>query len=113
MKKKFVTDWFYSPVAKHTEKQLTGFWFWKSVETVKTNIPQTGDYEHICQNLENIYNRFDEEGYDVVNIIPLNIGSSEPNHALLKNGAHNYLGDTGYSITRGAVVVGKLRESQS
>ena len=50
---------------------------------------------------------------DVVNIIPLNIGSSEPNHALLKNGAHNYLGDTGYSITRGAVVVGKLRESQS
>ena len=54
MKKKFVTDWFYSPVEKYSEKKIKGFWFWKSVVTVITQIPQTGDYDHYCERLEGL-----------------------------------------------------------
>ena len=114
MKKKFVTDWFYSPVEKYSEKKIKGFWFWKSVVTVITQIPQTGDYDHYCERLEDIYNKFDSEGYDVVNILPLDLGSSEPNHAILNDsGKKTYLGETSYSVTRGAVVIGKLRAAKT
>lgn len=111
MNPKFKTAWFYSPIAKLTEKQISGLWFWKSIKTVVQDVPQAADYEHFCATLEKIYNQFDEDGYDVVNIIPLNLGTSEPNHAILKNGDKTYLGDTGYSITRGTIVVGKRRDS--
>jgi hypothetical protein len=109
MKQKFITNWFYSPIANNTEHKLTGLWFWKSVKKVVQSIPQAADYDHFCEQLQKIYNEFDENGYDVVNIIPLNLGTSEPNHAIMENGKKNYLGETGYSITRGTVVVGKLR----
>lgn len=112
MKQKFITSWFYSPIAKNTEHQLTGFWFWKSVKKVSHDVPQAADYQHFCEQLEQIYNDFDEKGYDVVNIVPLNLGTSQPNHSVLPNGQRNYLGDTSFSITRGTVVVGKLREGR-
>lgn len=52
------------------------------------------------------YNKLDQAGYDVVNVVPVAIGTSDQCYQSNKN----YVGDVGYSITRGAVVVGKLRQ---
>lgn len=42
----------------------------------------------------------------MVNIVPIAMGTSE--HCKQSNG--NYVGDVGFSITRGAVIVGKKDE---
>jgi hypothetical protein len=65
------------------------------------------DINEFASMLENAYNEFDGNGYDVVNVVPLALGSSE--HCVASNG--NYLGDVGFSITRGALVVGKKRDN--
>lgn len=57
------------------------------------------------QKLAESYNKLDSAGYEVINIVPINIGSSD--QCFQEN--KNYVGDVGYSITRGAVVVGKLK----
>lgn len=64
------------------------------------------DIAKFSQQLENIYNDFDGKGYDVVNIVPIAMGTSE--HGKQSN--ENYVGDVGFSITRGAVIVGKKDE---
>ena len=76
---------------------------------MKVESPRTADYQSFADSIEKIYNDMDAEGYDVHQIIPLAIGASEPMHARLSNGQDNYLGEVGLSVTRGAVVVGKLR----
>ncbi len=108
-KQKFITQWFYSPIGKYNDVQTTG-WFWnKKTEVVKMDSPRTADYQNFADSIEKIYNAMDAEGYDVHQIIPLALGASEATHARLSNGQQNYLGEVGFSVTRGAIVVGKLR----
>ena len=106
---KFITRWFYASVGKYQDVKTVG-WFWNK-EDVKceVDISRTADYDEFAQKLEDIYNELDELGYDVHQVLPLNIGATEPNHATLQNGNPTYLGEIGFSVTRGAIVVGKLR----
>lgn len=79
-------------------------------ETVKVADPRIANYDEFATLLEKTYNDFDEEGYDVINVLPLTIGTDEQVEGRLKStGESNYLGQVSFSITRGAVVVGKLR----
>lgn len=64
------------------------------------------NFEEFSNSLEEKYNEYDAEGYDVVNVIPISMGQSES--CTQRDGT--YVGDVGFSITRGAVVVGKKRE---
>ncbi len=108
-KKQFTTRWFYAPVGKFEDVQTVGWpWNRKRKKTVEDSF-RTADYEVFAQQLEDVYNALDVEGYDVHQVLPLAIGASEPNHAQLENGKLNYLGEVGFSVTRGAIVVGKLR----
>lgn len=47
----------------------------------------------------------DADGYDVINVIPIAAGYSEC--CAKSNG--DYVGDVGFSITRGAIIVGEKR----
>lgn len=49
----------------------------------------------------------DSDGYDVVNVIPISMGQTED----FDHGSKNK-GSVGFSITRGAVVVGKKRNTK-
>ncbi len=109
MLKKFETTWFYAGLEKRKEVQPSGFLGLGS-KVVDVTEAKLADLDEFSDQLEQIYNGFDENGYDVVNVVPISIGSPEPCHAKMSNGNNTYLGDTGYSITRGAVVVGKRRD---
>jgi hypothetical protein len=102
MADKFKTTWFYASLGKHDVEK--GF-FSKTV--VKEVSQRHVDFEGYAQSLQNAYEQLDIEGYDVVNVVPISMGTSET--CSQSNG--NYVGDVGFSITRGAVVVGKRRES--
>ena len=101
LSKKFITTWFYAGLEKHTED--VGIFRTKIRETA---IQRTVNYHEYAELLEAKYNELDAEGYDVVNVVPINMGQSEECY----NRNDNYLGDVGFSITRGAVVVGKRRD---
>ncbi|KTC21699.1 hypothetical protein AO391_26125 [Pseudomonas marginalis ICMP 9505] len=101
MSKKFITTWFYSPV--DSEEKAAGF-FGNKIKKVYD--PRSVNFDLFAQTLEETYNSFDDQGYDVVNIIPVAMGTSEQ----CKQSNGNYVGDVGFSLTRGAVVVGKRRD---
>ena len=106
--KKFITTWFYAPVGHFDDVAASGLLWNRKLTPVKVPSPRTADYDAFAQQLEEIYNQFDEDGYDVHEILPLNIGATESVHSVL-NGRKNYVGETGFSVTRGAIVVGKRR----
>ncbi len=110
MTQKFVTRWFYASVGKFEDVKTVGFLPWnrRAVKTVEDSY-RTANYDEFAKQLEHVYNELDELGYDVHQVLPLNIGASEPNHAVMDNGRKNYLGDVGFSVTRGAIVIGRLR----
>ena len=111
MKKKFVTHYFYAGIGKYEEQVEEGYLWWEKTTRVKFPTPRLADYEQFTKSLEDIYNKLDKEGYEVVNILPLNLGTSEGNYSTLNNGTKTYIGDIGFSVTRGAIVVGKLKDS--
>lgn len=102
MSSKFKTTWFYASLGKHDVKQ--GFIFKENVKRVSKRYADLSEY---AQFLQDAYDELDAEGYDVVNVVPISMGESES--CTQRNG--NYVGEVGFSITRGAVVVGKKRES--
>ncbi|EHJ0757042.1 hypothetical protein J5L86_004165 [Salmonella enterica] len=105
-KAKFITDWFYVPCASTKELERTGF-FGLGEPRVKTSyVNNVPDLEQYAAQLAESYNKLDDAGYDVVNVVPVAIGTSDQCY----QSNQNYVGDVGYSITRGAVVVGKLRQ---
>jgi len=104
---KFKTAWFHTGWGKLEETYQTGLFKKETHVTQKPNA-RVADYQQFADSIEKIYNDFDVDGFDVVNIIPLNIGSNEPVHATV-SGRNNYVGEVGFSVTRGAVVVGKRR----
>jgi hypothetical protein len=82
-----------------------------AVKGAKPNVKEVSqrhvDFEGYAQSLQNAYEQLDTEGYDVVNVVPISMGTSET--CSQSNG--NYVADVGFAITRGAVVVvGKRRE---
>ena len=102
MSEKFRTTWFWASLGKFDVEK--GFIFKKKVtEVSKRNV----DFDEYAQSLQKAYTKFDSDGYDVINVVPITMGSSE---ACNQSGGV-YVGDVGFSITRGAVVVGKIRES--
>ncbi|EOX4464703.1 hypothetical protein ACJ5M5_004641 [Vibrio alginolyticus] len=109
MSKKFETTWFYASLETRKESKPSGFLGLKR-ELVDTPEARVANLDEFSEQLENIYNEFDNRGYNVVNVVPISIGGSEPCHATMSNGKTNYLGETGFSITRSAVVVGKRRD---
>lgn len=58
-----------------------------------------------AKSLQDAYEQLDADGYDVVNVVPISMGTSEALH----HPSVNYRNDVGFGITRGAVVVGKRR----
>ena len=109
MSKKFETQWFYAALETNKEFKPSGFLGIKRKEVDVTEA-RVANLDQFSEQLEQIYNGFDEKGYDVVNVVPISIGSSEACNAKMSNGKNNYLGETGFSITRGAVVVAQRRD---
>lgn len=109
MSEKFETQAFYASLDTKKALKSKGFLGLKH-EEVDVTEAKIVDLNEFSAQLKIIYNGFDERGYDVVNVVPISIGSSENCHATMSNGKQNYLGETGFSITRGAVVVGKRRD---
>jgi len=105
MANKFKTAWFWASLGKFDGQR--GF----LVKEKITKVSQRHiDLEEYAQSLQNIYEQFDSEGYDVINVVPISMGTSElSTHQ--SNGAGPAISDVGFSITSGAVVVGKRRES--
>jgi len=101
MADKFRTTWFYSSLDTYTKK--VGLLKNKE-EQVYTE--RNVDFEEFASTLKQKYEEFDADGYDIINIVPIAMGQSE--QCLQTTG--NYVGDVGFSITRGAVIVGKLRD---
>ena len=60
--------------------------------------PRLVNMNEFASQLASAYNKLDQDGYDVVNVVPVTVGESDPLTA-----------GVAYSITRGAVIVGKLR----
>ena len=101
MSGKFATRWFWSALTQYDEEQ--GLLFKK---TIKKDNPRFADISDYATKIKEAYETLDSQGYDVINVIPMSMGVIEP--SIARSG--NYLGDAGFSITRGAVVVGKKRE---
>lgn len=98
---KFKTTWFWASLGQNDVEK--GVIFKKTV----TEFSQRHvDFDDYAQNLQSAYEKLDEEGFDVINVVPISMGSAE--HCKQSGGA--YVGDVGFSITRGAVLVGKKRE---
>lgn len=99
---KFITSWFYASLA--TETKPAGF---LGMKTKEVYTERHVDFSEFARKLQHRYEALDRQGYDVINVVPVAMGQSEP----YKDSRGNYIGDAGFSITRGAVVVGKKRES--
>ena len=95
---KFKTTAFWASLGKYEVEE--GIVFKEQVEEESQRYVDIDDY---AQKLQDAYEQLDAEGYDVVNVVPICLGTSETRIA--KDGT--YLGDMGFSPTRGAVVVGK------
>ncbi len=86
---KFKTRWFWADWAKRKDK-----------EEYSQRLVSLADY---AQKLQDACELLEAEGYDVISVVPISAGSSES----MSNRGGAYLGDTGFSPTIGAVVVGK------
>lgn len=95
MASKYVSRWFYAGLGKYEVD--TG--------TFRTKIEERPseryvDFDDFAKQLTKIYEELDSDGYEVINVVPISMGQSE--HS---GGAVFF----GFSITRGAVVIGKKR----
>lgn len=61
------------------------------------------DLADFSTKLQSAYETLDRDGFDVVNVVPIAIGTSEASISAQRN----YLGDMGFSPTFGAVVIGR------
>lgn len=90
--------------------KFTSAWFFAEFESYDEGRKQSQrsvNYVDYTSRLQAIYESFDNEGYDVIQVVPVSGGTSEQ----CANRRGDYLGDVGFSITRGAVVIGRRRES--
>lgn len=94
---KFATRWFFSGLGDFEQKGLFGSKIRESQRWI--------DFDDYAKRLAAVYTDLDDSGYDVVNVVPIAMGQSEPCAQI----AGTYVGDVGFSITRGAVVIGRRR----
>lgn len=102
MSGKFRTTWFCANVLHYTETEGGRF----SKKEVEYHDPKSVDLDEFAQCLADAYEEMDAAGYEVINVVPIATGTSAP--SLGSRG--EYLGDTGYSPTRAAVIVGKKKD---
>lgn len=102
MAKKFKSVWFVASRGAIAYEK-SGVFGKKEVQEQSVRYPKFGDY---AQKLAEAYEDLDDEGYDVVNVVPIAMGESEPYWG---PDQVRYTGNVGFSITRGAVVIGKKR----
>ncbi|MDD2685692.1 MAG: hypothetical protein PHY62_06000 [Gallionella sp.] len=99
---KFVSRWFYAGLGKYEVEVSAGLLKTKTEERASQRYV---DFDGYAEQLTKIYEELDSDGYDVINIVPISMGQSEEMRSKAA-----YLGEVGFSITRGAVVIGKKRE---
>ncbi|MCF6252735.1 MAG: hypothetical protein L3J75_15930 [Methylococcaceae bacterium] len=99
---KFKTTWFYASLS--SEEKEVGL-ISKKIE--KTYSERSVNFDEFADELQKRYEEFDSDGYDVVNIVPISMGQTE----MFDLGSKNK-GSVGFSITRGAVIVGKKRNTK-
>ena len=102
MAKKFLSAWFFAPL--ETEDVPGGL---LSKPTTIAN-QRSVDFDVFANELEGVYEKMDEQGYDVIQVVPITMGQSEISEPVKK-----HTQELGFSITRGAVIVGKLRNNES
>ncbi|PSJ23588.1 hypothetical protein CVH10_01640 [Halomonas sp. ND22Bw] len=94
MADRFVTSWFLAPLKQSDAPLRKGLARVTGGEAYDNSLVDMDEYADM---LADQYNELDKEGYDVVNVVPIESGQQ--------------VGATlGYSITQGAVVVGKRRD---
>ena len=104
---KFVSSSFYCALASDVIDKKKGF-FKKRIEQEKLYYPELPDCGDYAERLANEYNKMDAAGYKVVNVVPINVGCSEPVYSVhKKSGVKKFMGEKTYSTTRGAVVIGE------
>ena len=96
-KEKFISTWFKSALEKETHNQ--GFLGGEKESYVPTDV-NLDDYS---ESLLSIYQEYDKAGYEVIEVVPITTGQSESSNRGKRGD------DLTYSITRGAVVIGKLK----
>lgn len=104
---KFISSWFWASLGTYeVDKGL-----FKTKKETRYN-ERTVDFDDYADKLRQVYEDYDQQGYDVVNVVPITMGQSEQSIGQTKNliPEKRYLGDVGFSITRGAVVIGKKQE---
>lgn len=98
MSGKFKSTWFYSSLGTYIKD--VGIIGKKEKEFYSQRRVNLDDF---ANSLQEKYEDLDSEGYDVVNVVPITMGQSE----LGTQKVGGYFGGIGFSITRGAVVIGK------
>jgi len=107
MKERFATTWFQ--VAHKADNRQVRSGLLRRKETVPEYRPTEANINQFAECLADAYNELDREGYDVVNVVPLNMAVSD--EVFGKRGRQSeFMGEVGFSITKGAVVVGKQRD---
>ncbi|MFZ4537861.1 hypothetical protein [Propionivibrio sp.] len=104
MANKFKTTWFWTSLGTFDGQK--GFFIKEKVARVSQRYI---DLNEFSQNLQDVYEQLDSAGYDVINVVPISMGTSEL-CTRQSDGNGSSVGDVGFSITRGAVVVGKRRD---
>jgi len=64
------------------------------------------DLDALVENLQDACNEYDDHGYDIETIIPLNIGSAD----VYRNSSNVAVNTSSYSVTRGVLLVAKRRD---
>ncbi|REC93334.1 hypothetical protein [Kushneria indalinina] len=107
-KEKFLVSAFYvaQDSRKRYETGLVSGLFGAEPKERTIHDPKAPDLDALAEQLQEQCNYYDQQGYDVFNIMPLNIGSHE--NLLSEKG--QTVGHAGYSVTRGVMVVAKLKE---
>ncbi len=98
-KPKFLSAWILAPF--ETVEFTDGVVFKKQKVFEAT---RQVDLQEFADKLITAYERLDEEGYNPISVIPVNTGSME-----FTTSGGNPVGEVGYSVTRGAVVMGQLK----
>ncbi|MEM7017301.1 MAG: hypothetical protein AAF512_08170 [Pseudomonadota bacterium] len=93
MSGKFRTTWFYAPLGTYEEAGLLR----KKTYYTERRV----DFDSYADALRQKYEEMDSGGYEVINVVPITMGQSE---------SFSSESNTAFSITRGAVVVGKKRD---
>lgn len=96
MNSKFKTVWFEATAGWHEIQEGI-----LKKQTVRRETTRKCDFEDFAKKLAQAYNELDSQGYDVVNVVPISVGTSEDTHL--------QTGPVAYSRTHAAVVVGRLR----